>query len=730
MLVALAAALVLLSRVLFIPPTLEDIDSVNFALALGEFNPVLHQPHPPGFPVYVAVARAVNAIVPEPVRALALLSAVAQAALVIPLFLLFRGLGSAAGRSAAATALVMSNPILWFNGARPMTDSLGLLFVVTAQALLLRGPHSAGALVAGSALSALATGVRVQAAILTVPLMFDALGRARRGRALAAAAFVLGLLSWIVPVIHESGGLAAYHGAFGSSFRTSLPVEPLAATFTLNRAVKTAWRVALAPWISTPLGATVAVLAGLGLVVLARRKSPALRLALLAFVPYVFAHYFFQQTRTLRYSMPYIALFAWLAVEGLAWMAARARTPVLPWAMVAGMAAWSASRTVPALVEYHGRPSPPYAALQAVSAEASRAPGLLVTGHYMFRRYLSQAPPAVRIMETAPGRELAQLADRWRAGEAAPVLFLSEGDRTDLNAVAPASRKLLRRWRWGAARRFFRGERPGAVELVRIERPRWFAGLGWLLSLEAGDLPLLRGLPERRAFLAPREGPSFLLVAGEPMAPDAGEFQMDLALAGRPLDQRSCGLPLLRGYELPTLAGDSYAELVATTRRGGVPAGAPFALNGLAYGGRDEPGFVHGGGWFYPESDERAREFRWSSRRARSLLHVPAGGGRRVGEGTAPCEYVGKGLRVGLSVDGAPPVDTVLQDRPFHLEIDLADGSAFREAALTSDRSFVPDRVQRNRDRRDLALRVYEFRVETRDARRRGPGRRVAAALE
>jgi len=31
---------------------------------------------------------------------------------------------------------------------------------------------------------------------------------------------------------------------------------------------------------------------------------------------------------------------------------------------------------------------------------------------------------------------------------------------------------------------------------------------------------------------------------------------------------------------------------------------------------------------------------------------------------------------------------------------------------LASDRSFVPDRVQRNRDGRDLALRVYQFRLE------------------
>jgi hypothetical protein len=738
MLLAVAAALVLLSRVPFLPPTLEDIDSVNFALALREFNPALHQPHPPGFPVYVAVARAVNVLVPEPVRALALLSAVAQALLVLPLFLLFRALGASAGRAAAATALSLANPILWFNGARPMSDSLGLLFVVGTQVLLLHGAEDPRALVAGSAAAALAAGVRVQAALLTLPLMVDAMVRARRGRTLAALAFVAGLLAWIAPVLIESGGVVAYRAAFGSSLRTSLPVEPLATTFTLNRALKTALRVALAPWISVPLGAVVSVLAVLGLIVLAWRRSPALRPALLAFAPYLVAHFFFQQTRTLRYSMPYVPLVAWLAVEALAWISGRARVRVLTGAAVAGLAAWSAVRTIPALSEYHRQPSPPYAALQAVAAEVSRVPGFLVSGHYMFRRYLSQASPALHILLPSPGREIAQLEEHWRSGGAEPVLFLAEGDRTDLESVAASSRRMLRRWRWRAARRFFRGERPSAVELFRIDRPPWFAGEGWLLSLEAGALPALRGLRERRAFLAPREGPSFLLVSGQPTAPDAGEFELELALAGNTLDRRNCGAPLLRGYDLPPFAagggsragskeGGSYAELLATTRHGGSPAGAPFALNGLAYGGPDEAGFVHGDGWFYPESDERAREFRWTSRRARSLLHVPPGGGRLVVEGLAPCEYVGKGLHVGVNVDGAPPVAAVLVDRPFRLEVDVPGGSSFREASLTSDRSFVPDRVQKNRDRRELALRVYDFRLEPRAVGSPAAGPRAAA---
>src|SRR5687767_4444581 len=44
-------------------PSLEDIDSLNFALGLRDFEPALHQPHPPGYPVYIALGRASLAVV-------------------------------------------------------------------------------------------------------------------------------------------------------------------------------------------------------------------------------------------------------------------------------------------------------------------------------------------------------------------------------------------------------------------------------------------------------------------------------------------------------------------------------------------------------------------------------------------------------------------------------------------------------------------------------------------
>ena len=46
-LAALALAFAL-AHLPFVVSTLEDIDSLNFALGIADFDPAKHQPHPPG----------------------------------------------------------------------------------------------------------------------------------------------------------------------------------------------------------------------------------------------------------------------------------------------------------------------------------------------------------------------------------------------------------------------------------------------------------------------------------------------------------------------------------------------------------------------------------------------------------------------------------------------------------------------------------------------------------
>ena len=65
--VAIALLLVFVTRWPLVPKKhLYHLDNVNFTLALDDFNPPLHQPQPPGDPMFVALTRLLRVVAPRP----------------------------------------------------------------------------------------------------------------------------------------------------------------------------------------------------------------------------------------------------------------------------------------------------------------------------------------------------------------------------------------------------------------------------------------------------------------------------------------------------------------------------------------------------------------------------------------------------------------------------------------------------------------------------------------
>jgi hypothetical protein len=713
---AACAAAVLATRLPFVGGALDDVDAVNFALATRDFDPSLHQPHPPGYPVYVFAAQAATFGVADAGvgRALALLSALAQAALPLPLFALFTRLGARPAVAAAATALTLLNPVVWINGVRPMSDSVGLLAVVAAQGMALRAAASGRGLVAASIAAGLAAGVRVQALALTLPAWTVALARAGgRRRLIAAAALVAVIAAWAIPTLLESGGPGAFWAAFAGT-ASDASTEPLVSGWTPNRALRAAGDVFLRPWGERWLGTAMA---GLGIAGVASALGGALslRLAAIVFLPYLAAHALFQQTYTIRYAMPYVPLLALLAAAGmdaLAGIAARvARGPAFA-ALAAAASAASAAIALPALGAYAAAEPPALAAMQAVRRIAHVPGRYALAGHYMFRRYFDVAgTSAAAAIPPRPRREVEDLQAFWRDGGARPLLFVGEPRRTDLESIDPAARTVRGRWAWPrAASRLLAGERPEAAELIEIAPPAWFAGPGWGLSLELARASGAMDA-ERTAWVKPAPAEALLLLAGEPTDPAAAEFRCALSVGGREIEARPCHAAWMGAYAVPPGAPGAYLPVVFRTSREGAPAEAPFALRALAYGPPAAALVVHGPGWHYPETTRDGRVFRWASRAARSLVHVPPAGRRLVVEGEVPRRHVP--LPVSVEVASGGESRAMATSGRFRLELDLPPGPP-REVELRADRDFVPDRAQRNRDFRRLAVRVDYFEVTAR----------------
>ena len=103
----------------YLPQSLEDLDSINFALGVRHFDVAQHQPHPPGYPVFIAIAKAVHAVGASELTALAILSLASGVAGVVALALLFAAVERSPDprRWLPAALVAMTAPLYWFTAA-------------------------------------------------------------------------------------------------------------------------------------------------------------------------------------------------------------------------------------------------------------------------------------------------------------------------------------------------------------------------------------------------------------------------------------------------------------------------------------------------------------------------------------------------------------------------------------------------------------------------------------
>ena len=202
------AGLTLVTRWPYRMRLLPTWDAIQFALALERYDVVRHQPHPPGYILYVALGRIAGVVLGNPAETLGGLAVLASAVAVLLLYQLGWHLYGRAVAALASLGLLVS-PLFWAYGV------VGLTY--TAEAALATGiavgawgmqRGSARALVWSALLLGLAGGIRQSTLLVLSPLWLGMAWRGfrRPGPVLAGLSLVLlATAAWLGPMLWLTG---------------------------------------------------------------------------------------------------------------------------------------------------------------------------------------------------------------------------------------------------------------------------------------------------------------------------------------------------------------------------------------------------------------------------------------------------------------------------------------------------------------------------------------------
>jgi hypothetical protein len=244
-------------RVPFVTRYLYHWDSVNFALSLDQYDVRAHQPHPPGYVLYSALGRLVNAIYADANLSLVVLSLIGGVAGVVTIYWL--GGAMFDRRTGLVAALVtLTSPAHWFHSEIALTYTVEFALVTIVAGLCyaqLSGDRRVWLPLAVA--FGVAGGVRQTDLIFLAPLWLVSLyPLAWRQRVGSALALLVCIAAWAIPMVASSGGVGPYAAALRTAGDVVVTESPV---FVLTQVVLNASRLAM--YVAYGIGLGVLILA-------------------------------------------------------------------------------------------------------------------------------------------------------------------------------------------------------------------------------------------------------------------------------------------------------------------------------------------------------------------------------------------------------------------------------------------------------------------------------------
>ena len=387
-----------LSRFAAMARSLWDWDEALFLLAMRDYDVTSHHPHPPGFPVYIAMAKVVRLLAESDFRALQSLNLIAGMLAFPALYLYARALGVRMQTAMIAGVLFAFFPNVWFFGGTAFSDVVSIVLVLFAVVLLFRGRDSRFAYFAGTVLLALAIGIRPQNFLVGLfPGVLATLRRPWRdgivallmgavivGVAFGAAIQATGELNQYMRVVREHSDYIARIDSFRNPDRPPL------------------WRIFDRFFFKQYQSAGLSILTSLFVLASVygalRKRDRSMLYNFLTFAPFAVAAWMMLDRFSIsRFSIGYAPMFAVFAADGIRRVARSERREWIVGGLLAGaFCIWA----FPAFTDVRNALSPTVRAVEAAQHEIDAPGETLFAGYSMvpFVEYLAPELPFIRVI--------------------------------------------------------------------------------------------------------------------------------------------------------------------------------------------------------------------------------------------------------------------------------------------------------------------------------------------
>jgi 4-amino-4-deoxy-L-arabinose transferase-like glycosyltransferase len=191
------------------------MDSVQYALALEQYDITVHQPHPPGYFLYVMLGRLLNLFIQDANITFIVISILFSGLTVVAVYYLGKEIfDKKIGIIAAAIA--MTSPNLWFHGEVALTNTIEAFFSALVALFcwrIYKGKHKYVWL--SVVALAVAGGIRQNTMIFLLPLwLFSVKGVPVRKTVSLLGLLIVCCLLWFIPMVYMTGGWSSYQEAF------------------------------------------------------------------------------------------------------------------------------------------------------------------------------------------------------------------------------------------------------------------------------------------------------------------------------------------------------------------------------------------------------------------------------------------------------------------------------------------------------------------------------------